>query len=67
MYPLHPVVARELAAAHIQDPRTAEDLDRATRPAIASAPRTRHSTGQCPTVVGPGVPSRRRVQVCLCT
>jgi hypothetical protein len=67
MYPLHPVVARELAAAHIQDPRTAADFDRATRPAIASAPRTRHRTGQRPTVVGPGVPSRRRVQVCLCT
>jgi len=67
MNPLHPVLACELAAAHIQDLRAAADLDRATRPATASAPRTRHRTGQRPIVVGPGVPSRRRAQACRCT
>jgi hypothetical protein len=66
MNPLHPVLARELAAAHIDDLRTAADGIRATRPATASARRPRAGTGQRSTVVGPGVPSPRRAELCRC-
>jgi len=67
MNPLHPVLTRELAAAHIRELRAAADLDRATRLETASALRTRHRTGQRPSVVRPGVPSRSRPHVCRCT
>ena len=67
MNPLHPVLARALAAAHIQDLRAAADLDRGTRPATASPPPTRQRTDKRPIVVAPGVPPRRRAQGCRCT
>ena len=67
MNPLHPVVARELAAVQIQHLHAAADLDRATRLATASTARTRRDTRQRPIVVGPGVPPRRRAHVCRCT
>jgi hypothetical protein len=65
MNPLHPVVASELAAAHVQDLCAAADLDRAKQLPMPS--RTRQRTGRRRVVVGPGVLSRRGAQVCRCT
>ena len=66
MNALHPVLTRELAAAHIHDLRVAADLERATRRTTASAPRTRRRTSQCLIAVGRRVRSRRREPVCRC-
>ena len=66
MNPLHPVLTRELAAAHIRDLRAAADLERATRRATGSPPRTRRRTSQCLIAVGRRVRSWRREPVCPC-